>query len=186
MLSEALLMLKLLVAHRVEMIEEEYVTNSRYASTPGQNPQNQVCYHITIVNYGYMTNVSKHKLPSKVQKQLFTQFTNLFVAAEQKKLALVFDALFTDAEKIMFIKRIAIILMLKQNLSVYAIARSLKVTEETVRSHRERYESGEYDAIVKVIKKKSFNIDEFFTGLDALLRLGMPSYGKSRWKSLKM
>lgn len=138
------------------------------------------------VNCTYMTNISKHKLPHKTEKQLFSQFTNLFIAADEKKLAVMFDALFTDAEKIMFIKRIAIILMLSKGVPMYGIAKSLKVSVTTVRSQRELLEEGRYEVIIIMTRKKNFDADEFFGALGAILRLGMPSYGKDRWKSLKM
>ena len=97
----------------------------------------------------------------------------------------MFDTLFTDAEKVMFVKRIALILMLAQGVSVYAIARSLRVSETTVQTHKEKFDAGQYDAITSITRKRSFNWDEFFEIADVLLRLGMPSYGKDRWKWLK-
>ena len=129
-----------------------------------------------------MTNVSKHKLKQKIQQKLFNQFTNVFIVADERKLASLFDALFTDAEKIMFIKRIAIIFMLSKGVSMYAIAKSLHVSETTVRTQREKLSEGQYNAITGIIRKQKFDSDQFWEIVEVLLRGGMPSYGRNRWK----
>lgn len=132
-----------------------------------------------------MTNISKKKLDKKAELQLFSQFTNVFLAADEKKLATIFNALFTSSEKMMFIKRIAIVLMLSKGVPMYGIAKSLKVSITTVRAQRNLYEEGQYDAIVSITRKKNFDTEEFFEILGTILRLGMPSYGKDRWKWMK-
>ena len=131
-----------------------------------------------------MTNVSKKHLNKKSQQKLFNQFTNLFLSADETKLAQLFDAIFTDAEKIMFIKRVAIILMLSKGVSIYAVARSLKVSETTVRSQRSLLRSGKYNVLAKLTHNKSFDWDQFWEMADVLFRLGLPSYGKDRWRWL--
>jgi len=133
-----------------------------------------------------MTNISKQSLPIHLKKQLYAQFTKLFVSANERKLAALFDVVFTESEKIMFIKRIAIILMLSRGVSIYAIAKSLKVTEVTVRTHRDKFLVGDYQVITGIIKQKSFNINDFIRLAEILLQAGMPNYGRGRWKSLEV
>lgn len=132
-----------------------------------------------------MTNISKQRLDEKVEQKLFKQFTDLFIAAEERKLAEMFNALFTDAEKLMFVKRIAIVLMLSKNVPMYGIAKSLHVSLTTVRAQRDLYETGQYEPITRITRKKNFDTESFLSAIEMVLRLGMPSYGKNRWRVLR-
>lgn len=131
-----------------------------------------------------MTNVSKHKLSKKMQSCLFAQFTQLFAAADQKHLAKLFDALFTESEKMMFVKRVAIILLLQEQYSTYAISKTLKVSDATVRTILQKYETGQYEALSRIVRKKSFDAELFWETVEVLLRAGLPPYGKDRWQWL--
>jgi len=132
-----------------------------------------------------MTNISKQKLNKQTEQKLFTQFTQIFKNANEAMLAELFDALFTDTEKVMFIKRVAMVFMFSKGVSRYAIEHALNVSENTVRVHRARFDAGQYDPIVTMTRKRSFASDDFIETLEVLLRLGMPSYGKDRWKWMK-
>jgi len=131
-----------------------------------------------------MTNVSKKKLDAKVQDQLFKQFAQLFTSEDEKYVGNLFDALFTDSEKIMFVKRIAVILLLAENYSSYRIAKTLKVSEATVYAAKKRFDAGTYDCIVSVTRKKSFDKEKFWMTFELLVRAGLPPQGKGRWKWL--
>jgi len=131
-----------------------------------------------------MTNVSKNKLSQDVRDKLFTQFTSLFTNANQKHISSLFEALFTDSEKIMFIKRLAVVLMISEGYSTYAISKTLKVSDGTARTLKSKFLKGEYDVLISVTKQKNFDNTQFWASIEILLRLGMPSYGKDRWKSL--
>ena len=100
-------------------------------------------------------------------------------------MACLFESLFTDTEKIMFIKRLAIILMISQEHSSYSIGKALHVSNSTVRSLKEKFLKGEFDILVGATRKKNFDSKKFWETMDVLLRLGMPSYNdKDRWKFL--
>jgi len=132
-----------------------------------------------------MTNVSKNKLDDATQQRLFAQFSALFAKSSQKEVVNLFEALFTDSEKIMFMKRLAVILMVAQGHSTYAVAKSLHVSDKTARDVKARLISGVYDDIVTSTKHKNFDSKKFWASIEVLLRLGMPSYsGKDRWKGL--
>lgn len=132
-----------------------------------------------------MTNISKRTLDKKQQEQLFYQLTQLVRGSNKNETAAFLSALFTDTEQIMFIKRLAAVLLLSKKQSAYRVAKTLKMSESTVSQIRIKYEFGEYDSIVKVSQKKEFDSKQFWLTLDVLLRAGMPSRGKDRWKSLK-
>jgi len=132
-----------------------------------------------------MTNVSKNKLPKEIRNKLFTQFSSLFVNSNQCKVSSLFESIFTDSEKIMFIKRLAIVLMISEGYSTYAISKALKVSDSTVRTLQSKFRIGEYDALVKTTQHGGFDHKKFWTSVETLLTLGMPSYsGKHRWKGL--
>lgn len=132
-----------------------------------------------------MTNVSKNKLDDTTQQKLFTQFSALFVQSDQKHISKLFQALFTDSEKIMFMKRLAVILMVAEGHSTYAVAGALHVSDRTARNIKVKLHAGVYDDLIKVTNHKSFDNKKFWDSVEVLLRLGMPSYsGKDRWKTL--
>ncbi len=131
-----------------------------------------------------MTHISKHNLDSKIQSQLFDQFTTMFVVTEEKQLGKILNALFTDSEKIMFIKRLAIILLLREEYSTYAIAKILRVSDSTVREMRTRYTNGKYDSLLGVPRKKTLRKKDFLDTLEIFLQAGLPPRGKGRWKRL--
>jgi hypothetical protein len=131
-----------------------------------------------------MTRVSKHKLKPDTQKRLFLQFVKVFESAGKKELPALFRALFTESEKIMFIKRLAVILLLSRNRSTYAIAKLLYVSDTTVSLLRVKYESGHYDSLIAVTKRRSFDTKQFWKTIEMILQAGMPPRGKGRWKWL--
>lgn len=130
-----------------------------------------------------MTHISKQPLPrAKVQK-LATQFVSFLKGASS---AAIFSNFFTEAEQVMFIKRLAIILMLDYGYSKYRVAQTLKVSESTVKRQYVLYQAGHYDHLVAKAKTKSFNKKEFWGVVEVLLRAGLPPMvGKGRWQGLQ-
>lgn len=131
-----------------------------------------------------MTNVSKKKLEPRTQDQLFKQFTLLFSSADSSSTSKMFDSLFTESEKIMFVKRVAIVLLIAEEYSTYAIAKTLNVSDKTVRDILKQAKAGRYDSIIAVTRKKSFDKKRFWETVEVLLRGGLPPMGKNRWKWL--
>lgn len=131
-----------------------------------------------------MTNISKNKLPKKSEVKLFSQFTKLFAVADEKLLADMFEALFTEAEKIMFIKRLAIILLLSRKCSNYRISKTLHISDSTVRDIKQKFLKGHYDVLVKSVNNKKFDTKKFWTTVEVLLSAGLPPRGRGRWKWL--
>lgn len=131
-----------------------------------------------------MTHISKKKLQDTHRKQLVKQFANLFTLSNPKKTGRVFESLCTESEQIMLIKRLAIILMLDKKYSRYRIAQTLMVSESTVREIKKKFDEGDYAEITVALKQREYENEQFWESINALLRLGMPSRGKDRWKSL--
>ena len=131
-----------------------------------------------------MTNVSRHKLNKEFEKELFSQFIGLFSASNKKHNAELFTSLFTESERIMFIKRLAIIVLLQKKVSAYKIAQKLRVSDATVRSIQEQIATRKFSPIILCIKKKSFDATSFWDTVEKILSAGLPPRGSGRWKWL--
>ncbi|MCR4285685.1 MAG: Trp family transcriptional regulator [Candidatus Kaiserbacteria bacterium] len=131
-----------------------------------------------------MTHISKKRLTKKTQDGLFTQFVDLTASVKKTEQSKIFEALLTETELIMITKRLAIVLLLLEGRSTYAIAKTLAVSDSTVRLVRGAYRIGHYDSIIAVLRKKSFDRDAFWDTLEKILQCGLPPRGKGRWKWL--
>ncbi|MFQ5540984.1 MAG: Trp family transcriptional regulator [Candidatus Paceibacteria bacterium] len=80
-----------------------------------------------------MTNVSKKRIATKVSKTIDGQFIKTIARLDVKSAERFFKDFFTATERVMFAKRLAIILLLNENFSPYRIARLLNVSTATVR-----------------------------------------------------
>ena len=132
-----------------------------------------------------MTNISKDKLLPEAEKKLLKQFSNLFANISSNKASNLFSEVLTPSERIMLIKRVAIVLMLEEGFSTYKISKTLKVSDATVRSIRHCYNQNEFAYILSAIKKSKFDYEKFWETVDILLRAGMPPRGRGRWQFLR-
>ena len=130
-----------------------------------------------------MTNVSKQPLNKKLQKQLFDQFVQLLALTSQGEANGLYYELFTPSERIMFVKRIAVIAMLSRGHSPYRIAATLHMSDTTVSKLLERYERNQFHTIEKLLRQKKFDHETFWNVIGLLLTAGMPPQGKGRWKT---
>lgn len=131
-----------------------------------------------------MTNVSKRVLSSRHKKQLFEQFASLFAVSNTRTITYLFTDLCTDVEQTMLVKRLAAILMLHANYSRYRIAQTLCMSESTVCEIQKKFDQGTYSHIICATKQKQFEKEQFWETVESLVRLGMPSMGKDRWKGI--
>ena len=133
-----------------------------------------------------MTHVSRKKLSKEARNKLFTQFVGVFSKGKKGEQKDLFASLFTDAEEIMFVKRVAVIFLLLEGYSTYRISKTLIVSDSTVRNIQKQCETGRFDPIIAEMRKKNFDREKFWNTLDTILRLGMPPrVDSSRWKWLR-
>lgn len=89
-----------------------------------------------------MTQISRHKLPKKLEKELLDNLDSIFVSINKKDEMVSFlSALFTDVEKLMLAKRIALIIMVNEGFNDTEIANALHLTRITVAKTRYFFES---------------------------------------------
>ena len=128
-----------------------------------------------------MTNVSKRKLNKTQYRKLKKQLTDLFAQSDRKNAELIFSDLFTEVEQIMYIKRLAAIVMLDGGYSRYRISKTLLLSQSTVQGMWEKFEAGAYTHLTKRTRSKSFDTEAFWQTVEVLLRGGLPPIGKGRW-----
>lgn len=89
-----------------------------------------------------MPQVSKHKLSNKAEKQLIECLNLVFsTISKQDEMIRFLNAFLTNTEKLMLAKRLAIVVLLSENLPDSQIATSLHVTRITVAKMRYYYEA---------------------------------------------
>jgi uncharacterized protein YerC len=132
-----------------------------------------------------MTNVSKNILDQETEKKLRNQFAKFFSDQSTNEIEALFYNLLTASEQTMFIKRLAVIVMLIEGESTYSIPKTLQMSDSTVRDIKSNLTLGKYDYLIERYHNKTFNAKAFLQILETLLNAGMPSLGKDRWKSLR-
>ena len=108
-----------------------------------------------------MPHISSKQLDSKHLLELSTQLIKMFgTVGVSRKNKILFDEFFTDTEKIMFAKRLAIIFMLEDGISKPYISDMLFVSPSTVDRVSLKHEVGLYSYISNIIKKNNRTIFE--------------------------
>lgn len=124
-----------------------------------------------------MPHISKRFLQKEkyleIHKQLYKIIKELSRTGGAK---LIFDELFTKTEKLMLAKRLAIILLLDKDESIYAIENTLKVSPSTVARISLLCEEGKFKDLVKEIKKQT----GFWSQMEKIIP---PKVGRNRFKN---
>ena len=129
-----------------------------------------------------MPHISKRKLSkehfNKLVLELIKSLERSFKKSETKA---VFYEFFTYTERAMLAKRLAVIAMLSQEVSNYAISEVLHMSPSTVEKMSLRYERGKYDGIIKYALGKK----DVWEIIDNILTIGgfmPPRVGGKRWR----
>lgn len=117
--------------------------------------------------------------------ELFTQLVKVLTRVKEKEGNDFLRAFFTDEERVMLAKRIAVVGMLRDDISTYRITQALKMSSSTVARMKREYEAGRYDALAHTLGTSKREREEFWKTLEVILRAGMPPRGKGRWEWLK-
>ncbi|OHA18787.1 MAG: hypothetical protein A2664_04745 [Candidatus Taylorbacteria bacterium RIFCSPHIGHO2_01_FULL_46_22b] len=124
-----------------------------------------------------MPHISKRLLEQKkfldIHKELFKVITQL---SRSGKTSVALGTLLTKTEKLMIAKRLAIICMLDQKESTYAIEQVLKVSPSTVARIFLQYERGIYSELLREIRKQK----SFWIQLEKIIP---PRVGRNRFKN---
>jgi Trp operon repressor len=131
-----------------------------------------------------MVNVSKNKLKRDIHVRIDKEFVRLLASTKTKRAtAQLLNELLTDAERTVLIKRLAIIVMLSRDHSIYEVQHALKVSPATVAKFQKNLRAGRTPHL-----KRLFGVDprqqkELIDLVEAILYAGMPPFdGKGRRK----
>lgn len=126
-----------------------------------------------------MPHISNKELKLEDLNNLFLQLVKMInTTGTERKSEILFQGFFTDTEKIMFAKRLAIVFMLNEGISKPYISDTLFVSPSTVDRVSLKFEIGKYDYIVKILKKNNRSV---FEVIENLIQNSVSSYvGKRR------
>lgn len=137
-----------------------------------------------------MVNISK----KKVKKEIFDKISNRFIKYVidlngVKKTEQFFSELLSEKERIMLIKRFAIILLLDRGYSFSVIKKSLKVSSSTVTKLQKKRKAGDFKSFTSYVYRgknspQGSKNNAFVAYLEKILEDGLlPMYGGDRYRS---
>jgi Trp operon repressor len=132
-----------------------------------------------------MPHISSKKLDKSFVEKLFKKFITVLGRAQNKNsLSLVMKELLTKTEKIMFVKRLSIILMLANSLPQHKIVDILGVSPSTVAKISLHLEIGKYDNILKVSEKEKVDLEKLIWNILTVGGIMPPKVGKKYWRRI--
>jgi len=118
---------------------------------------------------------------------LFIQLNNTLGNLAEKETGYFLSELLGKEERIMLAKRLAIIILLLENKSLYQIGNILKISPTTAENIKSKLNTGEYDKLIASLGKNKKEYFSILNALDNILHLGgiLPHYnGPDRYKHL--
>ncbi len=129
-----------------------------------------------------MPHISSKKLDIGFSNKLFNDLLHILGKAHDKKfLPSVFNELFTETEKIMFAKRVAVILMLVAKTPQHKIVDILKVSPTTVVKTSLKIDIGKYRNLLKISSKEKVDLEKLVWGILTAGGLMPPKVGQKYW-----
>ncbi len=125
-----------------------------------------------------MTNVSKLQIDSADYKHAHQKLVQLISKLNNQTASVFINDLFTEAEKIMIIKRFAAALLFNDDFSTYRTALALGVSISTAQRIYKQYEDGQFDNLLNCLSKKEKN--EFVELIQDLILAKVSSRARSR------
>ena len=126
-----------------------------------------------------MVNISKQVLGEKELGKLFAQLNQTIGKLTPKQTGIFLEDFLGKEEQIMLAKRLAAILMLHHKQSLYAVAKTLKISSAAADNFQRKLDTGVYDGMVATLKKNKSEYIELLEAVDSILHLGglLPHYG---------
>lgn len=129
-----------------------------------------------------MPHISKRKIDKKLWRKISEQVLTVFARAKNnQKLYSIFNELFTQTERIMFSKRIAIVLMLENNTPQHHIADMLGVSPSTVARASLNIQLGKYDSIISLSKREKIDLEKIIWNIATVHGIMPPKFGSRRY-----
>ncbi len=127
-----------------------------------------------------MAHLSKKELPSETVATIHRQLLSLFSSHNRNVAKVVTEEFLTETERLMLAKRLAIVMMLNEEISYYRISRTLAVSTSTIKRLHTELLNENFSATLKLANNKKGR-ENFWKALETILQAGMPPRGKGRW-----
>jgi len=134
-----------------------------------------------------MVRLNKNRLPPDQQNHLLAQFSTTLSQLPSGKTSILITELLGEEELIMVAKRLAILILLLENKSLYEIGNVLKVSSATASNMKSKLQRGDFTETIHTLGKTKKNYLQLLEALDSILHLGgiLPHYnGLDRYKHL--
>ena len=118
-----------------------------------------------------MPHVSKKKLSDKQLYTLNKNFSHWLDTLSKANTSVAVKSLLTDTEQIMLAKRLSIVFLLNDGLSVYKVSKMCSVTIPTVQRINMDIEKGRFSDLIAFWKKKKQR-DEMWELIETFSRFG--------------
>ncbi len=121
-----------------------------------------------------MVNVSKRTLKEKHFTELLGQLAKITAKSNHRTATAYLTELLTTSEQVMLAKRLAIILMLREQVANPVIAKTLRVSRTTVSKVFNEYFNGHFHTIGRLAGRTKAEKQELWSMVEKVLSLGMP------------
>lgn len=142
-----------------------------------------ISYIISIYKNKIMPHISRKKLKKEEVDKIFKKLALVFDSAgKNKKSKILLEEFLTPTEKVMLAKRLAIIFMLNEKISIHYISDTLFVSPSTVQRISLKHEFGEYSYLSKITSGKNNKHDIWKTIKPLVMTVLTPKGARGRWK----
>ncbi len=135
-----------------------------------------------------MVRVNRNHLPSKDLMLLLRRFDDTFATLNRTATSVFLNELLGKEERLTIAKRLAAIVLIHEGYSEYKTSCLLKLSHSTARIIAQKLESGTYDGILRLLKRKRTDYAKLLNAIDSILHLGgfLPHrIGLDRYRHLK-
>ncbi len=134
-----------------------------------------------------MTHVSKKKIKKDVAVELADQFLTFISIARTKGAARILaQELFSQTERVMLAKRLAVVTLLVRGYSFDQIEEALGITRQTTVRVWKAVKQGKFKHITRYARKhtRHFKQESAIDAFIRILHMGMPPRAGKRWQGL--
>lgn len=126
-----------------------------------------------------MVRLNKNLLTDQQLDNLFSQFAKLLNKKDHAEADDILREILGPEERIMIAKRLAIVVLLLEEQSLYSISRNLKISTATAGRIKLEIDNGRYQNILDKLGKSKVDYFAILDAIDSILHLGgiLPHYG---------
>jgi Trp operon repressor len=129
-----------------------------------------------------MPHVSRKKIPLKIWQTIWKDLVGkVSVARHPKETRALLGGLLTKTEKVMLAKRLAAIILISRGYSPYEVSQILCMSDSTTKRFSAGVDLKKFSELIAFVEKQR---GSFWESVEQLLRVGLPPYGKGRWRRM--